>query len=132
MNTTCEFLALSISQNHKFDIMWQALYRSLLLKRDACGFIFGLFHSHSPTTGAFACSGFSRRQWISVAKSAKLRKSMTEKRYPKKHISLSVAIHDRKHANRMPRPKVVVKANVKVTTKRLDYYVEITNRQQRR
>jgi len=39
--------------------------------------------------GAFTCSGFS----------AKLRKSATEKRDPKKHLSLSVAICDRKHAN---------------------------------
>ena len=33
--------------------------------------------------GAFACSGFSRPKYISVAKSAKLRKSSTEKRDPK-------------------------------------------------
>jgi len=44
--------------------------------------------------GAFVCSGFSRPKWISVAKSAKLRKSATEKRDPKKHLSLSVAVRD--------------------------------------
>jgi len=77
--------------------------------------------------GAFACSGFSQPQWISVAKSAKLRKSTTEKRDLKKHLSLSVVICDQKHANRISRLKVV--ANVKVTTERLDYYVEIMNRE---
>ena len=42
-------------------------------------------------------------------------------------------ICERKHANKIPRPKVgvssIVQANVKVTAKRLDYYVEITNRE---
>jgi len=41
------------------------------------------------TIGAFACSGFSRPEWISVAK---LLKSAAEKRDPKKHLSFSVAI----------------------------------------
>jgi len=72
-------------------------------------------------------------RWISVAKSVKLRKSATERRDPKKHLSFSVGISDQKHANRIPRPKVgvslVVQANVKVTAKRLDYFVEITNRE---
>jgi len=36
------------------------------------------------TIGAFVCSGFSWPKWISVAK---LRKSVTEKRDPKKHLS---------------------------------------------
>jgi len=36
---------------------------------------------------------------------------------------------DRKQENRILRPKVVVQANVRVTAKRLDYYVEITNRE---
>ena len=65
-------------------------------------------------------------------KFAKLLRSATEKRDQKKHLSLSVAICDRKHANRVPRPKVgvslVVSANVKVTAKRLDYHIGITNR----
>jgi len=52
----------------------------------------------SKIVGAFACSGFS----------AKLHKSATEKHNPKKHLSLLVAICDRKHANRVPWPKVVV------------------------
>jgi len=43
------------------------------------------------------------------------------------------AVCGRKHANRILRPKVgvsvVVKANVKVTTKRLAYYVGIVNRE---
>jgi len=39
--------------------------------------------------------GFSQPKWISVLKSAKLRKSAAEKRDPKKHLSLSVAICDR-------------------------------------
>jgi len=72
-------------------------------------------------------------KWILVTKSAKLLKNATENRHPKKHLSLSVAICDRKHANRIPRPEVgvslVVKANVKATTKKLDYYVEVTNRE---
>jgi len=34
--------------------------------------------------------------------------SATEKRDPKKHLSLSVAICDQKHTNRVPRPKVGV------------------------
>jgi len=38
--------------------------------------------------------GFFASEWISVAKSAKLRKSATEKRDPKKHLSLSVAVRD--------------------------------------
>jgi len=37
----------------------------------------------SATIGPFACSGVSRPKWISVAKSAKLLKSVTEKRDPK-------------------------------------------------
>jgi len=57
------------------------------------------------TSGAFACSGFSRSKWISVAKSAKLLKSPTEKRDPKKHFSPLVVICDRKHTNRILRPK---------------------------
>ena len=68
------------------------------------------------------------------AEHAKLLKSATEKRDPKTHLSFSVAICDRKHANRIPRPKVsvslVIEANVKVTAKRLDYYIGITNREQ--
>ena len=64
-------------------------------------------------------------------KSAKLLKSATKKRDPKKHLSL--AIRDRKHANRIPRSEVgaslVVYANVKVTTKRFDYYGVIMNRE---
>jgi len=56
--------------------------------------------------GPFACSGFSRPKSISVAKSAKLRESVTEKRDPKKHLSLSVASCNQKHANRIPQPKV--------------------------
>jgi len=56
----------------------------------------------SQTIGTFACSGFSRPKF------AKLRKSVTEKRDPKKHLLLSVAIRDRKHANRILRPKLVV------------------------
>jgi len=39
-------------------------------------------------------------------KSARLLKSATGKRDPKKHLSLSVGICDRKQANRIPRPKV--------------------------
>jgi len=38
--------------------------------------------------------------WISVAKSAKLSKGASEKHALKKHLSLSVAVCDRKHANR--------------------------------
>jgi len=37
---------------------------------------------------------FAQPKGISVAKSAKLCKSATEKRNPKKHISLSVAVRD--------------------------------------
>ena len=56
--------------------------------------------------------------------SAKLRKSAAKQRNPTKHLSLSVAISNRKCANRILRPKVVVWVNVKVTAKRLDYYIE--------
>jgi len=56
--------------------------------------------------GAFACSGFSWPKWISVAKCAILHKSTTGKCDPKKHLPLSIAICDQKHANRTPRPKV--------------------------
>jgi len=42
-----------------------------------------------------------------IHKAAKLRKSVTEKRDPKKHLSLSVAVRD-KHVNGIPRPKVGV------------------------
>ena len=63
--------------------------------------------------------------------SSKVLKSATEKRNPKKHLSLLVAIDDRTHANRISRPKIgaslLVKANVNVTAKRLDYCVGITN-----
>ena len=55
--------------------------------------------------GAVACSRFSRPK--SISKSAKLLKSAIEKLNPKKHLSLSVAICDRKRANRIPLPKVV-------------------------
>jgi len=52
-------------------------------------------------------------------KSKKLFKSATDKHNLKKHLSLSVAVCDQKHANRIPRPKVsiseVIQANVKVT-----------------
>ena len=52
----------------------------------------------------------------------------------KKHFPLSVAVFDRKHVNRIPQPKVrvsvVVQATVKVTVKRRDYYVGITNCEQ--
>ena len=44
-----------------------------------------------PADVAFACSAFSRPKLISVAKSAKLLKRATEKRDPKKHLSLSAA-----------------------------------------
>jgi len=75
--------------------------------------------------GAFVCSAFSR------PKSAKLLKTSTKRRNSKKQLSLSVAICNRKHANRILRPKVgvslVVQANIDVTAKRLDYYVGITN-----
>jgi len=40
-----------------------------------------------------------REFFVTVAKSAKLLKSASEKRNPKKHLSPSVAICDRKHAN---------------------------------
>jgi len=56
----------------------------------------------------------------------------TEKRDPQKYLTLSAVICDRKHANGILRPKVdvslAVQANVKVSAKRLDYYVGITNR----
>ena len=55
--------------------------------------------------GACTCSGFWRPKTISVAISAKLHKSATEKRNPKRHLSVSVAICDRKHANRILRSK---------------------------
>ena len=75
--------------------------------------------------------GFSRPKSISVAKSARLLKSATKKRDPKKHLSLSIC--DRKQANRIPRLKVgislAVEANVKVTPKSFDYCGEIVNRQ---
>jgi len=62
---------------------------------------------------------FSRPKWSLIAKSKKLLKT---------HILFFVAVCDRKHPNRIPRPKVgvsvVVWANVKVVAKRL----EITNR----
>jgi len=45
---------------------------------------------------------------ISVAKSAKLFKSATEKRDLQKHLLVSVAVCDQKHANRSPRLKVGV------------------------
>jgi len=65
-----------------------------------------LVHEPRPSVflllGAFVCSGFSRPEWISIAKSAKLCRSATEKRDPKKHLPLSVTICDRKHANRIP------------------------------
>ena len=51
--------------------------------------------SHSRILGAFACSGFSQPRCILVAK---LLKSVTENRDPKQHLSLSVAICDRKYA----------------------------------
>ena len=41
-------------------------------------------------------------------KSAKLFKSATEKRNLKKHLPLSVAIRDRQHADKIPRPDVGV------------------------
>jgi len=68
-----------------------------------------------------------------VAKSAKLGESATEKRNPK-NPSFTFGRRPRlNQANRIPRPKVgvslVVEANVKVTAKRLDYNVEITNRE---
>ena len=44
--------------------------------------------------GACPCSGFSRPKWITVAKSAKLHKSATEKRDPKKHLSLSATLRN--------------------------------------
>jgi len=44
-----------------------------------------LSNSHFPTLGAFACSGFSRLKWIS----AKLHKSVTEMRDPKREAQLS-------------------------------------------
>jgi len=59
--------------------------------------------------GAFAArSTLSQPKWISVVIFATPRKSATEKRDLKKHISLSVAICDRKPAERIPRPKVGV------------------------
>ena len=42
--------------------------------------------SISITIGAFACLGFSRLKWISVAKSAKLVKIMTKKRDLTEHF----------------------------------------------
>jgi len=58
-------------------------------------------------------------------------KSATEKHNLKKHLSRTDAACDRKHVNRTLRPKVdisvVVYSNIKVTTKRLDYFVGITN-----
>ena len=56
----------------------------------------------SLTIGAFACSASSRRKCISVAKSAKLLRSSTKKCDLKNHLSLSIAICDRKHASRIP------------------------------
>jgi len=51
--------------------------------------------------GALACLAF-----YEIKKSAKLVKSAIEKRNPKKHRLLSVAICDWKHVSRIPRPKV--------------------------
>jgi len=59
-------------------------------------------------TGPFEYSAFSQPKSISVAISAKLLKRATGKRNPKKHLSLSVAVCDRKHVNRIPRPKAGV------------------------
>ena len=81
------------------------------------------------TLGASICS-VSRPKYVLVTKSKTLFKSATRKWDLKKHLSVSVAVCDRKHANRIPRPKVgvslVVQANVKVVAKSLDYYAGIT------
>jgi len=61
-----------------------------------------LFSHKPPTTVDNSCIrvlGFLQSKWFSVAKSAKLLKSATERRDPKKHLSPSVAICDRKHPN---------------------------------
>ena len=58
--------------------------------------------------GAFVWSAFLRTKSNSVMKSAKLFESGTERHEPKKHLSHSVATRDRKHANRIPRTKVIV------------------------
>jgi len=54
-----------------------------------------------------------------------------EKRDLKKHFSLSVAVCGRNYANRIPRLRVGISvvAYANVTTRRLDYYVGITNRE---
>jgi len=88
----------------------------------------------NPTTlGAFVWSVFLHLKWILVAKSLKMSRSATEKRNLKKHLSLSAAASDQNHANRISRLKVgvcmLVYANVKVTAKRLDYYVGIKKRE---
>ena len=70
---------------------------------------------------------------ISVVKSAKLFKSTTEKRDPKKHLSLSVTVCDRRRVNRISRPKVGVSLSslgkCQGYCEVLDYYVGITNRE---
>jgi len=68
--------------------------------------------------GAFTYSGFSRPKWISVAKSAKLRKSMIEKRDPKKHLSLSVATCDLQILIRSLAPNKISQPVTKVLTQK--------------
>ena len=56
--------------------------------------------------GASVSSAFLWSNRISVAKSAELLKSATEKRNPKQHLSFLVAICNWKRMNRIPRLKV--------------------------
>jgi len=69
----------------------------------------------------------SSLKWFSVAKSAKLFKSATKRRGLKKHLSLSVAACDEITQTEFHDIGMVVKANVKVTTKSFDYFVGLTN-----
>jgi len=107
---------VTVSHDHPFSLIpLGALIRVKL----ALGIV--SFYYPNPTNnqiillflGAFVCSGFSRPKWISVAKSARLRKSAAEKRDPKKHLSPSVPICDWKYTNRIPRPKVGVSLAVR-------------------
>ena len=65
-----------------------------------------------------------------LLKSAKLRKSATEKLDPKKHLSFSVATEAREQNSATEsRRQPSSSTNVKVTAKRLDYSVKRTNRE---
>jgi len=85
------------------------------------------------TRDAFAWLAFLQLKWIPFAKFAKHFRRAIERCNLKKHLLLLAEVCNRNQANRISRLKVgasiVVEANVKVTTKRLDCYIGIKNRE---